>query len=160
MKQMMQGRVRAATAAALLAAATTVSACAGGLGAGDYSRSQAGQISRVEPGVVLTARQVQISGTKSGVGTATGAVVGGVIGSQIGGGDAERAVAGVLGAVGGGLAGAATEEAMSRQVGWAYTIRLEETGEIISIAQADERPIPENAPVWVEYGPRARVIQR
>ncbi len=152
-------RSRLAATGALLALATSLTACAG-LGANDVPRSQAGQVSRVEAGTVIEQRQVRLEGTRSGIGAGTGAVVGGVVGSQIGGGDAERAVAGVLGAVGGGLLGAATESRATAQVGIAYTIRLERTGEVISIAQAADIVIPVGAPVWVEYGPRARVVPR
>jgi len=38
-----------------------------------------------------------------------------------------------------------------------YMIRLL-TGELVSVAQADARPIPEGTPVVIQYGANARVI--
>lgn len=152
--------VRRGSAAALLAAASLLSACASGLGPNDYSRGQVGAVGRVEPGVVMSAQPIRIEGTKSGIGTATGVAIGGAAGSQLGGGSFENVLGGVAGAVAGGLAGAAIEEGVTRQPGVSYYIRLERTGEVITIQQAGAQMLPPGAPVWVQYGPRARVVPR
>ncbi len=152
--------LRAVAAAGLLGAAIVVTGCASGMGPGAYSRGQVGQVGRTDPGVVVEARPVMIEGTKSGVGAGAGAVIGAAGGSQIGQGDAAEIAGGVAGAVVGGLLGAAIEEGATRQSGFTYLVRLERTGEIVTITQADQQPLPPGAQVWVEYGPRARVTPR
>ena len=81
-----------------------LSACAGGLGSGDYSREQARGVQEVQMGVVESVREVKLEGTKSGVGTMAGAAVGGVAGSEIGRGKG-AVVGSILGAVAGDTAG-------------------------------------------------------
>lgn len=151
-------RSRTVLAAAMLGGTLAVTGCAAGLGANDVQRSQAGRISRVDEGVIVSARFVNIEGTRSGVGTGAGAVIGGVAGQSLGGDDAGRIVGGVAGAVLGGLAGAAIEEGTTSQTGIEYTIRLERNGELITIVQGADLEIPPGTPVFVQYGQRARVV--
>lgn len=155
----MTGFLVKALAATAVAASLAVGGCASGLGAGDYGRSQVGQINRVDEGVVLRVRPVRIEGTRTIVGPATGAAIGGVAGSQIGGGDEERAIGAIAGAVLGGLAGAAVEQGATAQRGLAYTVQ-KKNGEIVNIVQAADIQIPAGAPVYIEYGQRARVVPR
>ncbi len=145
--------------AALLGGAPLLAACASDLGADSYSRGQVGQVARIEEGVVEGVRQVQVEGTKSGVGSAAGGAAGAVIGGQFGGGGAERAVGAIAGAVLGGLGGAAAEEAATRQTAFAYTIRLND-GRLISITQTDDQAIPVGTAVLIERGSRTRVVPR
>jgi outer membrane lipoprotein SlyB len=111
-----------------------LSACASGVGGGDYAREQARGVQEVQMGVVESVREVKLEGTKSGVGTMTGAVVGGVAGSEIGHGKGS-VVGSVLGAVAGGVAGAAVEEGTTRQKGVEVTVKLD-GGRMIAITQA------------------------
>jgi outer membrane lipoprotein SlyB len=113
-----------------------VSGCAGGLGSGDYARTQTRGVQEVQMGVVESVREVKIEGTKSGVGSAAGAVVGGVAGSDVGGGKGQ-VVGGVIGAVVGGVAGAAIEEGTTRQKGIEITVKLD-GGRMIAVTQAAE----------------------
>jgi outer membrane lipoprotein SlyB len=99
------------TTVALIASLLTtllLSACAGGLGSGDYARTQTRGVQEVQMGTVESVREVKIEGTKSGV----GAVVGGV-------------------------AGAATEEGATRQKGVEITVKLD-GGRLIAVTQAAE----------------------
>ena len=115
-----------------------LSACAGGLGSGDYSREQARGVQEVQMGVVESVREVKLEGTKSGVGTMAGAAVGGVAGSEIGHGKG-AVVGSILGAVAGGVAGAAAEEGATRQKGVEITVKLD-SGRMIAVTQAaDEK---------------------
>lgn len=148
--------LRAAALAAI--AAVSVGACTTGLGANDYSRAQAGQVNRVDTGVVVASRNIIIEGSRSGLGASSGAVIGGVAGSQVGGGEDERIVMGIIGALAGGLIGAAAEERTSEQPGIEYTVRLDRNGQLITIAQAADVVLPANTPVFVQYGERARVV--
>lgn len=125
-----------------------LSACAGGLGSGDYPREQARGVQEVQMGVVESVREVKLEGTKSGVGTMAGAAVGGVAGSEVGRG--KGAVVGtILGAVAGGVAGAAAEEGTTRQKGVEITVKLD-GGRMIAVTQAADEQF--------KVGDRVRVL--
>jgi outer membrane lipoprotein SlyB len=113
-----------------------LSACAGGLGSGDYERTQTRGVQEVQMGTVESVREVKIEGTKSGIGSTAGAVVGGVAGSDVGGGKGQI-VGGVIGAVIGGVAGAAVEEGTTKQKGVEITLKLD-GGRMIAVTQAAE----------------------
>ena len=123
---------------ASLLTAVLLSACAGGVGGGDYERTQTRGVQEVQMGVVESVREVKIEGTKSGIGPAAGAVVGGVAGSEIGQGKG-AIVGSVLGAVVGGVTGAAAEEGVTRQKGVEIAVKLD-GGRMIAVTQAaDEK---------------------
>ncbi|HCA26270.1 MAG TPA: hypothetical protein DEP05_01225 [Betaproteobacteria bacterium] len=124
--------------------------CATNLSGEAYSRDQVRQVQTVQLGVVQAVRQVQIEGTKSGVGAASGAVVGGIAGSNIGEGKGS-AVGAVIGAVAGGLAGAAAENAVTRKPGVEITVKLD-NGQIIAVTQQS------NGAAHFAPGDRVRVL--
>lgn len=117
----------------LLALALT--GCAGGLGGGDYERSETRRAYEVKMGVVESVRSVNLEGTQSGVGMATGAVVGGVVGSEVGEGKG-KTLATVIGAVAGGIAGAAAEKGVTKKPGLEITVRLD-SGRTLAVVQED-----------------------
>ncbi|MCP5268556.1 MAG: glycine zipper 2TM domain-containing protein [Zoogloeaceae bacterium] len=117
----------------LLLAAVALSGCASSKSGSAYTRDQTRQEMIVRTGVVESVREVQIEGTKSGVGTAAGAVAGGVGGSHIGGGKGQI-VGAVVGAVVGGMAGAAIEEGVTKKTGLEITVRLD-NGTLTAIVQ-------------------------
>jgi outer membrane lipoprotein SlyB len=116
------------------AALVTLNACAPSLSGSSYTREQAQREQTVRMGVVESVRQVQIEGTRSGVGPAAGAVVGGIAGSNVGHGRG-AAVGAVLGSVAGGVAGQAVEQAATRQPGLEITVKLD-SGRMIAVTQA------------------------
>jgi outer membrane lipoprotein SlyB len=118
----------------LASAVVVLSGCAPGLSGRDYSRDQARREQSVRMGVVESVRDVQIEGTRSGVGPAAGAVVGGIAGSAVGQGRG-AAVAAILGSVAGGVTGQAAEQVATRQTGLEITIKLD-GGRLIAITQA------------------------
>ncbi|MFC1591504.1 hypothetical protein ACFL43_03160 [Thermodesulfobacteriota bacterium] len=113
-----------------------------------YTRDQTRQAQRVEAGTVVGVRTVKIEGTKSAVGAFGGAAIGGIGGSTLGGGRGS-AVFAVLGAIGGGLAGAAIEEAITRQNGLEITVRMD-SGKTIAVVQ--------KADVVFKAGERVRIL--
>ncbi|MBI3545287.1 MAG: glycine zipper 2TM domain-containing protein [Gammaproteobacteria bacterium] len=125
-----------------------LSACASGVGGGDYSRAQTRGVQEVQMAVVESVREVRIEGTKSGVGSLAGAAVGGVAGSTIGRGKGS-VVGSVLGAVAGGVGGAAVEESGTRQKGLEITVKLD-GGRIIAVTQAADEQF--------KVGDRVRVL--
>lgn len=122
---------------ALAAAVVVVEGCAPGMGSGTYSREQARREQSVRMGVVESVREVQIEGTRSGIGPAAGAVVGGIAGSSVGQGRGS-AVGAVLGGVAGGVAGQAAEQAGTRRVGIEVTVKLD-NGQYVAITQEPDQ---------------------
>lgn len=124
-------------AAALIGLSTVIlSGCATGLGGSTYSRDQARQEQSVRTGVVESVREVQLEGTRSGVGAVAGGVTGGIGGSYMGDGTL-GALGAVLGAVGGGLIGQAVEEGVTRRKGVEITVKLD-NGSMVAITQEVE----------------------
>jgi outer membrane lipoprotein SlyB len=122
---------------AILAAAVLVAGCTPDLGSGDYPRGEARREQSVRLGVVDSVREVQLEGTRSGIGPGAGAVLGGISGSTAGHGRGS-AVGAVVGSVAGGVAGQAAEEAATRKPGIEITIKLD-NGQLIAVTQgADE----------------------
>lgn len=132
-----------------MAAVLVFGGCASSKSGNVYSREQARQEMVVRLGVVESIREVELEGTKSGLGGMTGAVVGGVAGSNIGGGKGQI-VGAVLGAVLGGVAGSAIENEATRKRAMELTVRLD-SGQIIAIVQ-------EGDPQEFRAGDRVRVL--
>jgi outer membrane lipoprotein SlyB len=120
-------------AIAIVLASAAMAGCASSKSGSVYTRDQARQEMVVRTGVVESVREVQLEGTKSGVGTAAGAVVGGVGGSNIGGGKGQI-VGAVIGAVVGGMAGSAIEEGVTKKNALEITVRLD-NGQLTAVVQ-------------------------
>ena len=116
-----------------LLAALTLAACASSRSGDVYTREQARQEMIVRTGVVESVREVQMEGTRSGVGTIAGAAIGGVAGSHVGGGSGQI-VGAILGAVLGGMTGSAIEENAKKKNALEITIKLD-GGQLISVVQ-------------------------
>lgn len=123
--------------AAALVLATAAAGCASSLSGSAYNRDQARREQSVRMGVVESVRDVQIEGTRSGVGPAAGAIIGGVAGSNVGQGRG-AVVGSVLGSVVGGVAGQAAEQAVTRQTGLEITVKLDNGSLIAVTLAADE----------------------
>lgn len=124
--------------ATMIVVASLAAGCASSKSGSAYTRDQTRQEMIVRTGIVESVREVQIEGTKSGVGAAAGAVAGGVGGSNIGGGSG-RIVGSVVGAVIGGVAGAAAEEGLTRKTGLEITVRLD-NGQLTAVVQEGDEP--------------------
>lgn len=147
------------TVAVVLAAGLVLSGCPASMSGGSYTRDQARQAQDVQLGYVESVRQVNIEGTKSGVGAISGAALGGVAGSNIGGGRGQIAGA-IGGAVLGGVAGAAIEEGVTRQPGLEITVRLD-NGRMTAVTQAADEPFypGDRVQVLTGYDGTARVTR-
>lgn len=122
----------------LIAGSTLLTSCASSRSAQVYSRDQARQEMRVNYGTVREVRNVQLEGTKSGVGTIAGGVTGGVLGSMVGGGRGQ-VVGAVLGALGGAAGGSLAEEAVTKKDALEITVELD-TGEVLAVVQEADMP--------------------
>jgi outer membrane lipoprotein SlyB len=118
----------------VLISATLLSGCPSNLTGDSYSREDARNVQTVVYGTIISTRPVQIEGTKTAVGPAAGAIVGGLAGSTVGGGSGSN-IAAAVGAIGGGLLGGATEEAVTKTQGIEITVRLD-SKETQAIVQA------------------------
>ena len=82
----------------ILAMALMMAACTTNISPDTYSVDSVGDVTRSVPGVVISARPVNVEGTQK-IGGLTGAVAGGVAGSAIGGNDRMHALGAIGGAV-------------------------------------------------------------
>lgn len=136
--------------AILASAILLLPACAASQSGSAYERSQARTAYEVQMGVVEHIREVQIEGTKSGVGAVAGGAAGSVVGREAGNSPVGRAVGGIAGAVIGGVAGAAAEEGVTRQKGYEITVKLD-SGRLLAVVQAADEEF--------RVGERVRIIQ-
>ncbi len=138
-------------------AALGLTACNEEPGQGRYAAYESGVAAHVEEGEVVAFRPVSIGPGNSGTGAVVGGVGGAVAGSQFGGRRSDHVAAGVVGAVAGALIGNAIEKSNSQSQGYAYTVRVRRTGELIEIVQPDASPIPNGVHVAISYGARVRI---
>lgn len=120
-----------------------------------YSVGQAGA---VQYGTIVGMRPVQVTGSRSGLGTAGGAVGGALIGSTIGGDWRARTVGGVAGALLGGLAGTAVEEGVTGGQAVEFIVRTD-NGPDQAIIQSNEGNLQVGDRVALTYTDRVRIIR-
>jgi outer membrane lipoprotein SlyB len=121
-----------------------------------YATRAVQQANKVEQGVVVGVRKVQISAEGS-TGAAAGAAAGGVLGAQTPGGGIGQALGGVGGALVGGLIGKATESAAVDTPAYEYVVRTEKE-DLLSVTQNDTVPLAIGQKVLVITGNQARVV--
>ncbi len=131
--------------------------CTRNISPDSYAVGSVGQVNRAVKGVIISVRQVNISGSQSGAGGAAGAAGGAVAGSAIGGGTRENILGAIGGAVIGGIAGSAIEEGSTRQQGMEYVVETQ-NGSLITVVQGIDPPLSVGKKVIVLYGTRARII--
>ncbi len=133
----------------LIVCSVVLAGCATSRSGEVYSRDQTRREMNVRMGTVESVREIQLEGTRSGVGTVAGGAVGGVAGSSMGKGRGEI-IGAVIGAVAGGLAGSAIEQGATRKQGVELTVRLDD-GKTIAVVQEDD-------PALYRIGDRVRVL--
>ena len=114
--------------------------CLSGCTAPNASNSQysAGSLSaaiRTVEAVVVSKRQVMVSGTST-FGGMSGAAVGGIAGASMGGNQSDSMAGAVVGAVAGGLIGAAVESSATKQSAYEYIVKSDVTG-LMTLIQSD-----------------------
>jgi len=135
---------------------TLLGGCAGNVSPNTYDVCEAGVASKVEPGIIIGKRKINIDGN-TGMGGLAGVAAGAAGGSAIGG-DARTNVLGAIGgAVIGGVVGNAVDKGVNKHQGYEYIIRLR-SGSTISVAQARDLQFQMNQPVLVIYGPTTRIV--
>ncbi len=136
-------------------AALALAGCGPSYSPDTYANNAAQQAAKVESGVIAGVRPVHIS-AQGAVGGVAGAAAGGVAGSQVGAGPTS-AFAAIGGSLIGGIAGVATEHIVGDTDGFEYIVR-KANGDMISVAQKDEKALSVGQKVLVIAGPQARIV--
>jgi outer membrane lipoprotein SlyB len=129
--------------------------------AGTYSPHSIGRVGRagrVDKGVVVNVRLVNVEGT-----TKTGAILGGIIGSALGyelgkgNSDAIKIISTAGAVVVGGLVGGSTEQLITRTYAYEYIVEMN-SGHLRTIVQRDKTALAHGQKVILLRGPDAKII--
>lgn len=130
--------------------------CAPNISPNTYVGAEVGVVSRVQKGVVISKREVNIDNA-GGAGGVAGTAAGAAAGSTIGHGIAPNVAGAVGAAVVGGVIGHALDKNVNRHRGMEYIIRLG-NGDTISVVQTTETLFHEGQHVLIIYGAVTRII--
>ncbi len=143
---------------ALVAASLAAAGCARQTSPNVYSGASVGENIRTTPGVIESARYVQIQESDTLEGNTTGgligAVAGGAAGSRVGQGWGKALAVGA-GALVGATAGAYAEQELKRQTAIEYVVRLDRGG-YVTIVQGVEPQMRPGQRVFVQEASRGR----
>jgi outer membrane lipoprotein SlyB len=135
--------------------AAALAGCGPSYSPNTYATDAVQQAAKVDPGIIVGVREVEISASGT-TGAVVGGAAGGIAGSQVGEG-AEKALTTLGSTLVGGFAGSATEHAISDTRGYEYIIR-EPKGDLVSVTQKDKVPLAIGQKVLVIAGKQARVV--
>ncbi|GGY22956.1 glycine zipper 2TM domain-containing protein [Paludibacterium paludis] len=135
---------------AALLAVGVLAGCASPDSAMVYSGRQTQRAQTVQIGTVVSVQAVKVEGNRNELLTLGGAAVGGIAGSSIGKGKGS-AVGAIVGAIAGGVAADAAQKSIGGKQSVEVTVKLDRTGEMLSIVQAPDVPIA--------VGQRVRVMR-
>ena len=130
--------------------------CAADYSPNTYAAAAVQQANKVDRGVIVGRRLVQVS-AQGTVGAVTGGAAGGIAGSQAPGGPVGSAFGALGGALVGGLVGTATEHAVANTQAWEYVVQ-QPNGDLLSVTQADPAPLAIGLHVLVITGKQARIV--
>ena len=119
-----------------LAITALLSGCASSQSGEVYSRDQTRQAQTVELGTVEFIKEVEVEGSRSGLGAAAGGITGGVLGSMVGGGKGST-LAALGGAAVGVFTGSKVEEKTSQYTGLEITVKLDSGKAVVVVQEAD-----------------------
>lgn len=135
---------------------TGLAGCTPNYSPNTYAAGAVQQANKVETAIVVGFRQVEISANGT-VGAVTGGAAGGVLGSQSGSFGINSALGAVGGTAIGSLIGTSIEHMTGDTKGWEYIVRKPD-GELLSVTQKEEKPIPLGQKVLVITGSQARIV--
>ncbi|WP_397475416.1 hypothetical protein [Pusillimonas sp.] len=144
------------TRIALLFVVGLLAGCAANISPNAYPVSSVGQVNRSVAATIISARDVDVTGT-TGTGAAVGVAAGATAGSAIGGGARANVLGAIGGAVIGGLAGAAVESNATKQTAIEYVVQTS-NGNLMTIVQGADPRFSEGDKVLVLYGSPSRII--
>jgi len=140
-------RIRMLKHIAPLAAALALAGCKTEFSPNTYNAEAVQQANKVDQGVVVGVRQVDVK-----VAGTTGAVAGAAAG-----GIAAQALGAVGGGLIGSLIGSASEQAMDNTKAYEYIVRMAK-GDLVSVTQTDTTPLALGQHVLVIAGKQARIV--
>lgn len=123
-----------------------------------YSGYEVGRAAAVDRGVIVSAREVEVRGPNTGVGTVVGAGTGAVAGSYIGHGGRGSVLGAIGGLVVGGILGTAIEDAATRGYATEFVVQRQD-GAQFSVVQTNEERLQVGERVVVIYADQARLTR-
>jgi outer membrane lipoprotein SlyB len=139
----------------LCAAVATLAGCGPSYSPNTYATDAVQQAAKVDQGVIVGVRNVDIS-TSGTTGAVVGGAAGGIAGSQVGEG-AQKALTTLGSTLVGGIAGSTAEHVISDTTAFEYIVR-EPKGDLVSVTQKDRVPLAIGQKVLVIAGKQARVV--
>jgi outer membrane lipoprotein SlyB len=121
-----------------------------------YSTTAVQQANKVDKGIIVGERQIDVS-SAGVVGGVTGAAAGGIVGSNAPGGGIGSAFGAIGGGLVGGLIGSGMEHATSDTTAYEYIVR-KPNGDLLSVTQKDAVPLAVGEHVLVIAGNQARIV--
>jgi outer membrane lipoprotein SlyB len=158
----MMARTRTAHTALTMATTTACLAllalggCTPDFSPNTYNATAVQQANKVEQGVVVGVREVDVK-VSGNTGAAAGAAAGGIAGSQLPGSNATSALGAVGGGLLGGLLGSGVERATGDTKAFEYIVR-KPNNELVSVTQVDTTPLALGQRVLVIAGSQARIV--
>ena len=133
-----------------------LAACGPDYSPNTYTAGAVQQANKVDKGVIVGVRQIDIAA--GGVtGTAAGAAAGGALGSNAPGGGLASTFGAIGGGLLGGIAGNATEHVAGDTTAFEYIVR-KPNGELVSVTQKDTVALAVGERVLVIAGAQARIV--
>lgn len=140
----------------LLSLLLGLAACSADYSPNTYAAAAAQQANKVERGVIVGRRPVEVT-AQGTVGAVTGGAAGGIAGSQAPGGPISSAFGALGGTLVGGLVGTAAEHATGDTKAWEYIVR-QPNNDLLSVTQTDQKPLEVGLNVLVITGKQARIV--
>ena len=130
--------------------------CAPNYSPDTYASTTVQQANKVERGLMVGVRKVDVS-AQGAVGAVSGGAAGGLLGAQVPGSALGTAFGTIGGAVMGGIVGTAAEHAVGDTAAFEYVVR-KPSGDLVSVTQKDQKPLRIGDKVLVIAGNQARIV--
>jgi outer membrane lipoprotein SlyB len=140
----------------LAASFALLSGCTPDYSPNTYASGAVQQANKVARGVVIGFREVKISDDGT-VGAVTGGAAGGILATQTDPATVPTALSALGGSLVGGIVGATIQHAAGDTTGWEYIVR-ETSGDLVSVAQREPKPLAIGQHVLVIDGKQARIV--
>lgn len=139
-----------------LAALVALAGCGPNYSPDTYSTAAVQQANKVERGVVVGVRNVDVSSPGT-VGAIAGGAAGGALGAQVPGSTLGATFGAIGGTVLGGLVGTTVEHTTADTTAFEYIVR-KPNGDMVSVTQKDKEPLKIGQTVLVIAGSQARIV--
>jgi outer membrane lipoprotein SlyB len=151
-------RSRSLALAACGVMALSLSACEATNTGKTYSQKQLGNTSSVENGTIVSAREVNVAGSNTGVGTVVGAGAGAVAGSALGHKTRTNILGAIGGAVLGGVIGHGVEDIATRGKATEFVVQRAD-GSTFAVVQTNEDNLQPGERVLIVSGDKTRLAR-